>query len=164
MHPARSMPLHSGEKIAALGRRNEEFLVARVLPHHATRVGTVRASDLSLGGLGVDYIDLYLPHCRGRIPLVKTIEGFAELELYGMVSYMGVSNFGVDDMVELSGTPGVDEVQTSQILYNLTRRHPAHALLPWPANMGYAQRCKLLLSGMAALRHRSRRLLKLLQH
>jgi diketogulonate reductase-like aldo/keto reductase len=144
MHPARSMPSRSGERIAALGhrtrhlaesparraeevasvrlgvdlgmtvidttemysngaaetlvgeaisgRRSEEFLVAKVLPHHATRVGTVRAYEASLGGLGVDYIDLYLPHCRGRIALVETIEGFAELELYGMVRYWGVSN------------------------------------------------------------------------
>ncbi len=184
MHPARSMPLRSGEKIAALGhgtrhfadsparraeqvasvrldvdlgmtaidtaemysngaaealvseaisgRRSEEFLVAKVLPHHATRVGTVRAYEASLGGLGFDCIDLHLPHCRSHSPLVETIEGFAELELYGMVRYRGVSNLDVDNMIELSGVPG-GEVQTNQILYNLTRRNPAYALLTWPA-------------------------------
>jgi diketogulonate reductase-like aldo/keto reductase len=123
-----------GEAIA--GRRSEVFLVDKVLPHHATRVGTVRACEASLGRLGVDYIDLYLLHWRGRIPLVETIEGFAELKLYGMIRYWGVSNLDIDDMTELSGVPGGDEVQTNQILYNLARRGPEYALLPWLAQQG----------------------------
>jgi diketogulonate reductase-like aldo/keto reductase len=123
-----------GEAIA--GRRSEVFLVDKVLPHHATRVGTVRACEASLGRLGVDYIDLYLLHWRGRIPLAETIEGFAELKLSGMIRYWGVSNLDIDDMIELSGVPGGDEVQTNQILYNLSRRGPEYALLPWLAQQG----------------------------
>jgi diketogulonate reductase-like aldo/keto reductase len=123
-----------GEAIA--GRRSEVFLVDKVLPHHATRDGTVRACEASLGRLGVEYVDLYLLHWRGRIPLVETIEGFAELKRRGMIRYWGVSNFDVDDMIELSGVPGGDEVQTNQILYNLTRRGPEYALLPWLARHG----------------------------
>ena len=188
MNSARSLPLRSGEKIAALGqgtwhfaenpglraeevasirlgidlgmtvidtaemygngaaealvgeaiavRRSEVFLVDKVLPHHATREGTLRACEESLGRLGVDYIDLYLLHWRGRIPLVETIAGFAELKLHGMIRYWGVSNFDIDDMIELSSVPGGDEVQTNQILYNLTRRGPEYALLPWLVQHG----------------------------
>jgi diketogulonate reductase-like aldo/keto reductase len=123
-----------GEAIA--GRRSEVFLVDKVLPHHATRVGTVRACEASLGRLGVDHIDLYLLHWRGRIPLVETIEGFAQLKKAGMIRHWGVSNFDIDDMIELSGLAGGDEVQTNQILYNLTRRGPEYALLPWLAKHG----------------------------
>ena len=123
-----------GEAIA--GRRNEVFLVDKVLPQHATRAGTIRACEASLGRLGVDNVDLYLLHWRGRIPLVETIEGFAELQRYGMIRYWGVSNLDIDDMIELSGVPGGDEVQTNQILYNLTRRGPEYALLPWLAQHG----------------------------
>src|SRR3984885_5723182 len=123
-----------GEAIA--GRRSEVFLVDKVLPHHANRVGTVRACEASLGRLGVDYIDLYLLHWRGNIPLVETIEGFAQLKLDGMVRHWGVSNFDTDDMIELSGILGGDEVQTNQILYNLTRRGPEYALLPLLAQHG----------------------------
>jgi diketogulonate reductase-like aldo/keto reductase len=123
-----------GEAIA--GRRSEVFLVDKVLPHHATRVGTVRACEASLGRLGVDHIDLYLLHWRGRIPLVETIEGFAQLKQDGMIRHWGVSNFDIDDMIELSGLAGGDEVQTNQILYNLTRRGPEYALLPWLAKHG----------------------------
>jgi diketogulonate reductase-like aldo/keto reductase len=120
-----------GEAIA--GRRGEVFLVDKVLPHHANRVGTVRACEASLVRLGVDHIDLYLLHWRGRIPLVETIEGFAELKQRGMIRHWGVSNFDIDDMIELSSVPGGDEVQANQILYNLTRRGPEYALLPWLA-------------------------------
>jgi diketogulonate reductase-like aldo/keto reductase len=123
-----------GEAIA--GRRSEVFLVDKVLPHHATRVGTVRACEASLKRLGVDCIDLYLLHWRGRIPLVDTIEGFADLKRDGMIRHWGVSNFDIDDMVELAGIPGSDEVQTNQILYNLARRGPEYALLPWLAQHG----------------------------
>jgi diketogulonate reductase-like aldo/keto reductase len=123
-----------GEAIA--GRRSEVFLVDKVLPQHATRAGTIRACEASLGRLGVDNVDLYLLHWRGRIPLVETIEGFAELQRYGMIRYWGVSNLDIDDMIELSGVPGGDEVQTNQILYNLTRRGPEYALLPWLAQHG----------------------------
>jgi len=123
-----------GEAIA--GRRSEVFLIDKVLPHHATGVGTIRACEASLGRLGVDYIDLYLLHWRGRIPLAETIEGFTQLKLDGMIRHWGVSNFDIDDMIELSGLPGGDQVQTNQILYNLTRRGPEYALLPWLAQHG----------------------------
>jgi diketogulonate reductase-like aldo/keto reductase len=127
-----------GEAIA--GRRSEVFLVDKVLPHHATRVGAVRACEASLGRLGVDHIDLYLLHWRGRIPLVETIEGFAELKREGKIRHWGVSNLDMDDMIELAGIPGGDEVQTNQILYNLTRRGPEYALLPWLAQHGIPAR------------------------
>lgn len=120
-----------GEAIS--GRRSEVFLVDKVLPHHASRAGTVRACEASLVRLGVDYIDLYLLHWRGRIPLAETIEGFAELKQKGMIRHWGVSNFDNDDMIELWGVPGGDEVQVNQILYNLTRRGPEYDLLPWLA-------------------------------
>ncbi len=123
-----------GEAIA--GRRGDVFLVDKVLPHHASRVGTLRACAASLGRLGVDYIDLYLLHWRGGIPLAETIEGFADLQLQGMIRHWGVSNFDVDDMIELSGIAGGEGVQVNQILYNLTRRGPEYALLPWLARHG----------------------------
>ncbi|MDG4667221.1 aldo/keto reductase [Mycobacterium sp. 236(2023)] len=123
-----------GEAIA--GRRGEVFLVDKVLPDHATRAGTFRACEASLSRLGVDHIDLYLLHWRGPIPLVETIAGFADLKRHGMIRHWGVSNLDIDDMIELSGIAGGDEVQIDQILYNLTRRGPEYALLPWLSQRG----------------------------
>lgn len=118
-----------GEAIA--GRRDEVFLVDKVLPRHATRAGTVRACEASLARLGTDRIDLYLLHWRGGVPLAETVAGFADLVERGLIRYWGVSNLDADDMAEMAGVPGGDQVQTDQILYNLVRRGPEHDLLPW---------------------------------
>ena len=123
-----------GEAIA--GRRDEVFLVDKVLPHHATRTGTVRACEASLARLGTDRIDLYLLHWRGRIPFVETLAGFADLMAAGLIRYWGVSNLDLDDMLELTSLPGGDQCQTNQILYNLTRRGPEYDLIPWLFQQG----------------------------
>lgn len=123
-----------GEAIA--GRRDEVFLVDKVLPGHATRAGTVRACEASLARLGTDRIDLYLLHWRGRVPFAETVAGFADLLGRGMIRYWGVSNLDADDMVELAGVPGGDQVQTDQILYNLARRGAEYDLLPWLSARG----------------------------
>jgi diketogulonate reductase-like aldo/keto reductase len=118
-----------GEAMA--GRRDGLFLVDKVLPHHATRAGTVRACKESLRRLDTDRIDLYLLHWRGSVPLAETLAGFVDLQQAGLIRYWGVSNFDREDMLELSHTTGGDEVATDQILYNLVRRGPEYDLIPW---------------------------------
>jgi diketogulonate reductase-like aldo/keto reductase len=116
---------------AIAGRRDEVFLVSKVLPHHATVRGTIAACEGSLGRLGVETIDLYLLHWRGDIPLEQTLEGFARLEETGKIRNWGVSNFDVADMEELMRLPQGDEVATDQVLYNLEHRGIEFDLLPW---------------------------------
>ncbi|HEV7449894.1 MAG TPA: aldo/keto reductase [Pseudonocardiaceae bacterium] len=118
-----------GEAIA--GRRDDVFLVSKVLPRHATRRGTVLACQASLRRLGTDHLDLYLLHWRGPIPLEETLAGFADLVAAGLVRYWGVSNFDTPDMAELELLPGGGAVATDQVLYNLARRGPEYDLLPW---------------------------------
>ena len=118
-----------GEAIA--GRRDEVFLVDKVLPSNASRQGTVDACRRSLRRLGTDHIDLYLLHWRGRYPLAETIEGFATLIELGDIGRWGVSNFDLSDMTELFSVDGGQACATNQILYNLTRRGPEYDLLPW---------------------------------
>jgi diketogulonate reductase-like aldo/keto reductase len=118
-----------GEAIS--GRREDVFLVSKVLPHHATRRGTKLACQASLRRLGTDHLDLYLLHWRGSIPLEETLAGFADLIESGEVRYWGVSNFDTPDLIELRRLSGGDGVATDQILYNLARRRPEYTLLPW---------------------------------
>jgi diketogulonate reductase-like aldo/keto reductase len=113
------------------GRRGEVFLVSKVLPQNATERGTVAACERSLGRLGTNYLDLYLLHWRGSVPLKATLEAFAVLIAAGKIRHWGVSNFDVDDMDDLWDTPGGRTVSTDQILYNLTRRSIEYRLMPW---------------------------------
>jgi diketogulonate reductase-like aldo/keto reductase len=116
---------------AIRGRRDEVFLVSKVLPEHATRSGTVAACERSLGRLGTDRLDLYLLHWREEISLEWTLEGFRELVHRGLIRNWGVSNFDIADMQELERLPGGTAVATDQVLYNLTRRGIEWDLLPW---------------------------------
>lgn len=104
------------------GRRDEVFLVSKVLPSNASRNGTIAACERSLRRLGTDRLDLYLLHWRGRTPFVETIEAFEKLQRDGKIRRWGVSNMDVHDMKELLRAPGGDAVATNQVLYNLTRR------------------------------------------
>src|SRR4030088_215307 len=121
-----------GEAIA--GRRDELFLVSKVLPENATKPGTVAACERSMRRLGTDRPDLYLLHWRGNVPLEETLDAFAALVDSGKIRYWGVSNFDVVDMIELWGPAAGAEVATDQVLYNLTRRGIEYDLLPWCRN------------------------------
>ncbi len=116
---------------AIAGRRDDVFLVSKVLPQHATRRGTVLACQASLRRLGTDHLDLYLLHWRGPIPLEETLAGFADLVAAGLVRYWGVSNFDTPDMVELERLSHGRAVATNQVLYTVSRRGPEYDLLPW---------------------------------
>ena len=123
-----------GEAIA--GRRDEVFLVSKVLPSNASRDATVAACERSLRRLGTDRIDLYLLHWRGGTPLRETLEGFERLVRDGKIRHWGVSNFDVDDMEDLEALSGRARVQTNQVLYNLGRRGIEYDLLPWCRERG----------------------------
>jgi diketogulonate reductase-like aldo/keto reductase len=116
---------------AIAGRRDDGFLVSKVLPHHATFDGTISACEASLRRLGTDRLDLHLLHWRGAVPLEETIRAFEELKRSRRIRHWGVSNFDITDMLELTDLPGGRAVETDQVLYNLTRRGIEWNLLPW---------------------------------
>lgn len=118
-----------GEAIA--GRRDEVFLVSKVLPSNATRRGTIAACEQSLRYLKTDRIDLYLLHWPGSVPLQETLQGFEALIAAGKIRYWGVSNFDLADMEEVVSLSGGAAVATNQVLYNLSRRGIEWDLLPW---------------------------------
>jgi diketogulonate reductase-like aldo/keto reductase len=124
----------SAEEVVAdsiAGRREEVFVVSKVYPHNATRRGAIAACERSLRRLKTDYIDLYLLHWRGDVPLAETVEAFQQLKETGKILEHGVSNFDVSDMEEWVALSGGDEVATNQVLYNLAYRGIEYALIPW---------------------------------
>jgi len=117
---------------AIAGRRDEVFLVSKVLPEHATRRGTIAACERSLKRLDTDRIDLYLLHWREQeVELAEVLEAFTALVRAGNIRHWGVSNFDVEDMQELLRLPGGKAVAADQVMYNLNRRGIEHDLLPW---------------------------------
>jgi diketogulonate reductase-like aldo/keto reductase len=116
---------------AIAGRRDEVFIVSKVLPQNASRTGTIAACERSLKRLNTDRLDLYLLHWRGRYPLKDTLAGFQALASDGLIKAWGVSNFDVGDMEELGALSGGGGVATNQVLYNLARRGIEADLLPW---------------------------------
>lgn len=121
---------------AMRGRRDEVFLVSKVLPSHARRHATVRACEGSLRRLGTDRLDLYLLHWRGSTPLEETLDAFTTLVDEGKIRHWGVSNFEPADMEELVVLPGGEDVATNQVLYNLGRRGIECDLVPWSLERG----------------------------
>lgn len=121
---------------AIAGRRDEVFLVDKVLPHHASRAGTVAACEASLRRLGTDRIDLYLLHWPGHHPLEDTVAGLTDLIERGLIGAWGVSNFDPHDLAELFAL-GVTPA-ANQILYNPTRRGVEFDLLPLHRERGIA--------------------------
>ncbi len=113
------------------GRRDELFLISKVLPENASRKGTIAACERSLKRLQTDRIDLYLLHWRGSVPLQETLAAFQQLQRDGKIRHWGVSNFDTDDMEKLVALPGGDACATNQVLYNLKRRRIEYDLVPW---------------------------------
>jgi diketogulonate reductase-like aldo/keto reductase len=115
---------------AIAGRRDDVFLVSKVMPHHATFDGTIAACEGSLRRLGTDRLDLYLLHWRGSVPLDETVGAFDELKRTGKIRHWGVSNFDVADLAELADVRGGQAVEADQVLYNLLHRGIEWNLLP----------------------------------
>jgi diketogulonate reductase-like aldo/keto reductase len=121
---------------AIAGRRDQVFIVSKVLPENASRAGAIAACKRSLKHLGIDQLDLYLLHWRGPRPLKETLAGFEALRRDGLIKAWGVSNFDVVDMEELMALPGGNAVATNQVLYNLAKRGIEADLLPWSRTRG----------------------------
>jgi diketogulonate reductase-like aldo/keto reductase len=123
---------------AIAGRRDEVFLVSKVLPSNASRRGTIAACDKSLAKLKTDRLDCYLLHWRGSYPLEETIAAFATLVEAGKILSWGVSNFDVEDLDEVASIAGAGHPACNQVLYHLKERAIEHAVVPWCEKHGTA--------------------------
>jgi diketogulonate reductase-like aldo/keto reductase len=125
-----------GEALAR--RRDEVFLVSKVLPQHATRRGTVQACDRSLRRLQTDHLDCYLLHWPGSLPLEDTIAAFEELAAAGKIHAWGLSNFSEEGLARALAIAGPGKVACNQVLYHLQERAIEHAVIPFCAEHGIA--------------------------
>ncbi len=113
------------------GRRDEIFLVSKVLPQHASRAGVITACEKSLARLKTDRLDCYLLHWPGSHPLEETIAAFEQLWEDGKIRSWGVSNFDTDDLDAALAIAGAGRIACNQVLYHLGERAIEHDVIPW---------------------------------
>ena len=116
---------------AITGRRDEAFLISKVLPEHASLKGTIAACERSLTRLRTDRLDSYLLHWAGRHPLEDTIAAFEQLRRGGKILSWGVSNFDVHELEAARLIAGEGRMACNQVLYHLEERAIEHAVVPW---------------------------------
>src|SRR6266480_5798223 len=123
---------------AIAGKRDDLFLVSKVLPSNASRRGTITACERSLKRLKTDRLDCYLLHWRGSYPLAETVAAFEHLVSSGKIRSWGVSNFDTDDLEEMLAVAGEGTIACNQVLYHLRERAIEHAVIPWCEEHGVA--------------------------
>jgi len=117
-------------------RREDVFIVSKVLPSNAHFDGVIDACEGSLRRLGTDYIDMYLLHWRGSAPFQETLDAFEALRASGKIRHFGVSNFDSADLDEWCRCDGSSTLATNQILYNLSRRGVEWDVIPNCGSLG----------------------------
>jgi diketogulonate reductase-like aldo/keto reductase len=125
-----------GEAIA--GRRDEVFLVSKVLPENASRRRTIAACEKTLARLRTDHLDCYLLHWRESEPLEETFAAFEGLLAAGKIRSWGVSNFDENDLEDAWDLRAGGGPACNQVLYHLKERAIEHAVLPWCERQGLA--------------------------
>src|SRR5215468_143838 len=129
--------LYGGGRVESLvaraiaGRREQIFLVSKVMPNHASRNGTVQACEATLRRLGTDHLDCYLLHWPGSHPLEDTVAAFEQLVKEGKIRSWGVSNFDVDDLEQALKIAGPGRIACNQVLYHLRVRDIEDRVIPW---------------------------------
>lgn len=111
--------------------REDVYLVSKVLPNNAGNPWIFDSLDATLDRLGTEYLDLYLLHWRGSVPLRETVMCMEALVEAGKIHAWGVSNFDIDDMEELWRIPEGRKCQVNQVLYHPGSRGIEYDLLPW---------------------------------
>lgn len=115
---------------AIQGRRDDLFLVSKFYPSNANRDSVIEACERSLRRMNCDYLDLYLYHWPGSVPMAETFAALNELKSSGKIRDFGVSNFGLPDLEEI---PEADQscLGCNQIFYNLAHREVEWAISAW---------------------------------
>ena len=119
------------------GQREQVFLVSKVLPSNASYEGTLKACERSLKRLKTDFIDLYLIHWpSSQHPIEETMRAMEKLVDEGMIKFIGVSNFNVEQLREAQNALMKHRIACNQVLYHLAYRGIERDLLPYCAEKG----------------------------
>jgi diketogulonate reductase-like aldo/keto reductase len=117
---------------AIAGRREQVFLVSKVLPSNASYEETLKACERSLKRLKTDFLDLYLIHWpSSHYHIKETMRAMEKLVDEGMIKFIGVSNFDLDQLREAQRSLMKHRIACNQVLYHLAYRGIERDLLPY---------------------------------
>jgi diketogulonate reductase-like aldo/keto reductase len=117
---------------AISGMRERVFIATKVSGEHLKYDQLLRAAEASLRRLGTNYIDLYQIHWPGHfVPIKETMRAMEALVDRGVVKYLGVSNFSVDELHQARLAMTKYPIVSNQVLYNLNRREIEAQLIPY---------------------------------
>ena len=122
------------EEIVAQAIQNTEpiFIATKVSPSHFEYDSVLRAASGSLKRLGVKRIDLYQLHWPNpRVPISETMKAMEKLVRDGLVRYVGVSNFSVEQMREAQESMSRERIVSNQVEYSLVERSVEEEILPY---------------------------------
>lgn len=110
--------------------RKDLYIVSKVCPFNAGKNQIFKSLENSLARLETNYLDLYLIHWKGNVPLAETVECMEKLVQMEKIKSWGVSNFDVDDMKELLRIPNGENCVVNQLMYHLGSRGIEYELKP----------------------------------
>jgi diketogulonate reductase-like aldo/keto reductase len=116
---------------AIADRRDKVFLVSKVLPSNASYEGTLKACKRSLKRLKTDWLDLYLLHWPGPYLIEETMRAMEKLVAEGLVKFIGVSNFDVEELCAAERSLKNERMACDQVLYHLGYRGIERHLLSY---------------------------------
>ena len=124
---------HAEELVAEAiaGRRDRVFLTSKVLPSNASYEGTIKACKMSLRRLKTNWLDLYLLHWPSRYPISETMHAMEKLVSEGLIRFIGVSNFDLEELKEAEQVLKNEQIACNQVLYHLGDRGIERHLLPY---------------------------------
>jgi diketogulonate reductase-like aldo/keto reductase len=117
---------------AITGMRERVFVATKVSGQHLKYDEVLHAAEASLQRLRTNYIDLYQIHWPGNVvPIEETMRAMETLVDRGIVKYVGVSNFSVDELHRARLAMTKYPIVSNQVLYNLSRREIEKQLIPY---------------------------------
>jgi aryl-alcohol dehydrogenase-like predicted oxidoreductase len=137
---------------AIVGRRDEAFIATKLMPVAPIAPVVQQRGIASARRLGVQTIDLYQVHWPNPVfSLASTMRGMRDLQSIGLVRYVGVSNFSLEQWQKADAALG-SPVLSNQVQYSLAARKPDRELVGWArANdrliIAYSPLAQGLLSG-----------------
>jgi diketogulonate reductase-like aldo/keto reductase len=120
------------------GRREDVFLVSKVLPSNASYNGTLKACRQSLKRLKTEWLDLYLLHWPGSFPIRETMRAMEKLVDDGLIRFIGVSNFDINELDAAEMALSKHRLTCNQVLYHLGYRGIERRILPHCKKRGIA--------------------------